>query len=158
MKSNYSLSLSGWGQTVRFLCRWVLISEWLQVRLIAKPAAAVLNRIDPQWPHPVPLWGGDYRCPRCWSLSSPCGGLSVCVCVCVCVCPNHPITFLIGLNYDTSEKSILLQLIAERQQYISVVTLTNDVVLQHPFLEMAEPRSTLTALILAAKEAMRNHR
>ncbi|KAK0146856.1 hypothetical protein N1851_013815 [Merluccius polli] len=28
----------------------------------------------------------------------------------------------------------------------------------HPFLEMAEPRSTLTALILAAKEAMRNHR
>ncbi|KAK0140380.1 Immunoglobulin lambda variable 7-46 [Merluccius polli] len=28
----------------------------------------------------------------------------------------------------------------------------------HPFLEMAEPRPTLTALILAAKEAMRNHR
>ena len=84
--------------------------------------------------------------------------LCVCVCVCMCVCPNHPIRFLIGLNYNTSEKSILLQLIAERQQYISVVTLTNDVVWQHPFLEMAEPRSTLTALILAAKEAMRNHR
>ena len=87
-------------------------------------------------------------------LSSPCGGLSVRV----CVLPNHPIMFLIGLKYDTSEKSILLQFIAERQQYISVVTLTNAVVSQHPFLEMAEPRSTLTALILAAKEAMRNHR
>ena len=75
----------------------------------------------------------------------------------MCVHPNHPIKCLVGWNYNSQTRLGYSRLV-EMPQHVSFVTLTNAVVWQHPFLEMAEPRPTLTALILAAKEAMRNHR